>query len=85
MAAFEGFLAALPEERSAFIAHSQHMREEFARLRRGIPLLHRSGGIFTVNPRSQRLRVADPQRLPKFGPYKIAAMLPFPDELPVNE
>jgi hypothetical protein len=56
------------------------MRHFFGRHRRAIPLLHRNGWIYKITPRNGRMRRVDTAELPVFGPYKIAASMPFPDE-----
>jgi hypothetical protein len=35
-----------------------------------IPILHRNGGWYLVNPSSERLENTHPKNLPEFGPYK---------------
>ncbi len=81
VATFDELFNRMPEEMDSYAAHSEHMRAEYARRRQSIPLLHRDGGVYRVGPSNERLRRAAADRLPKFGPYKIAAALPFPDEL----
>jgi hypothetical protein len=57
------------------------MRDEFSKKRRAIPLLHRNGGTYKISPGSERLRKVAVDQLPKHGPYKLAASMPFPDEI----
>jgi hypothetical protein len=57
------------------------MRRVFQGYRRAIPLLHRNGHVYKVSPRNERIRHVQVESLPKFGPYKIAASMPFPDEM----
>jgi hypothetical protein len=64
-----------------FKQHSQHMREIFKKKKRSIPLLHRNGDLYKITPRNEKLRRASFEHIPKFGPYKIAANLPFPEEV----
>jgi hypothetical protein len=80
--AFDRLFAQMPGERDSYTHHSAQMRRQFARQRRTIPLLHRDGEIYKISPSTERMRRVQPENLPKFGPYKIAAELPFPDELP---
>ena len=82
IAAFETLFERLPQEVDNFAHHSAVMRKAFRGLRRAIPLLHRNGQTYKISPRTERLRRVPVERLPKFGPYKIAASLPFPDEVP---
>lgn len=81
VAAFELLFQVLPEERENYRQHSIRMRRYFGRGKRAIPLLHRNGGIYKVTPRNGRMRRVDPLKLPKYGPYRIAARLSFPDEI----
>ena len=61
--------------------HSKIMRQVFAEHKREIPLLHRDGEVYKITPDNERLRLINPEDLPKFGPYQIAAQMPFPDEV----
>ncbi len=81
IAAYDLLFTKIPDEKENFSYHSKRMRQLFARKRRAIPLLHRNGGFYKVTPRNGRMRRIDPEILPKFGPYRIAAELPFPDEV----
>jgi hypothetical protein len=81
VATFERIFAALPEEREAFRQHSIRMRRAFGRKRRAIPLLHRNGQAYRLTPRNGRLRRTSLESFSKFGPYRLAARLPFPDEV----
>ena len=80
IAAYQALFERYPEERAAFRHHSMMMRRIFGRRHRAIPLLHRNGGAYKITPRTGRMRRAAVESLPKFGPYKLAAELPFPDE-----
>jgi hypothetical protein len=71
----------LPEEWESFAYQSKVMRSIFAHQRRAIPLLHRDGENYKVSPTSGQLRRLSLDKFPKFGVHKIAARLPFPDEL----
>lgn len=82
VAAFDRLFDRMPEEMESYANHAEVMRAEFVRRRKSIPLLHREGGFYTISPSTERLRRTTAARLPKFGPYKIAAALPFPDEQP---
>ncbi len=79
--AYEDLFARMPEEFENFHHHSTMMRRIFGRRKRAIPLLHRNGFAYKLTPRNGRLRRVALDSLPKFGPYRIAARLPFPDEL----
>ena len=57
------------------------MRRVFGRKKRAIPILLRNGGWYKLTPHNGRMRRIQPLELQKFGSYKIAAKIPFPDEL----
>ncbi len=78
---FDFLFENMPEEREAYRYHSIVMRRVFGRRHRAIPLLHRNGKNYKLTPRNGRMRQCTAKQFPKFGPYKIAADLPFPDEL----
>jgi len=80
-ALYEVIFARMPEELENYLHHSIVMRRVFGRRHRAIPLLHRNGKVYKVSPHTGRMRLVSPEDLPDFGPYKIAAELPFPDEL----
>jgi hypothetical protein len=79
--AYDEIFLQMPEEMENFSYNSKRMRQLFGRKHRAIPLLHRDGGFYKVTPRNGRMRRVAPEKLPKFGPYRIAADLPFPDEI----
>jgi hypothetical protein len=81
VAAYDWIFAHLPGELENFRYHSIIMRRIFGRRKRTIPLLHREGGVFSVATKDGSLTPADPEQLPKHGPYEIAALLPFPEEI----
>lgn len=78
---FDTLFAQQPEERQAYARHSLFMRRRFARQGQAVPLLHREGGVYKVSPHHEGMRRVHAEILPKFGPYQVAARLPFPDEL----
>jgi hypothetical protein len=80
LAAYDLVFERQPQERENFHRHSAVMRRIFDRRRRAIPLLHRNGGAYKITPFNGRLRRVPVESLPLFGPYKIAAAMPFPDE-----
>lgn len=81
IAAYDLIFERFPGERENFRYHSIVMRRVFGRRKRSIPLLHRDGKTYMVAPGGGKMRQVDPASLPKFGPYEIAAELPFADEL----
>ena len=58
-----------PSEYDNYYWLSQEMRELFIKKRKSIPLLHREGGCYLLNPKTEELTPVDPRDLPKFGPY----------------
>jgi hypothetical protein len=42
----------------------------YIRIKRHIPLLHRNGRNYLINPESERLRPVTAESFPRFGPYK---------------
>lgn len=80
VSAYETIFQAYPQEKEAFRYHSGVMRRSFSRRKRTIPLLHRNGWAYKVSPTSGRKRRVPVQSFPRYGPYKIAARLSFPDE-----
>ena len=81
VATYDQLFEHLPGELQNFRYHAIIMRRVFGRQKRTIPLLHRDGGTFTITPKDGTLQPVDPAALPKYGPYEIAALMPFPDEI----
>ena len=79
--AYELIFEQMPGERENFRYHAQVMRSIHAKSRRTIPLLHRNGENYRVSAGTGELLPLNQGKFPKFGVYKIAARLPFPDEL----
>jgi hypothetical protein len=79
VATYDELFAAMPQELETYRYYSGTMRRIFGRRRRAIPLLHRNGRLYKVTPRNGRLRKTQANKLPRFGPYQVAAELPFPD------
>ena len=77
---FDDLFARLPEELEVFRQFSARMRRVFGRRHSAIPLLHRNGGYYKISPQDGRARKISPEKFRLYGPYKIAAGLPFPDE-----
>jgi hypothetical protein len=78
--ACENIFEYFPEEFSNFRYHSIIMRRVFGRQKRMIPLLHRDGSMYLITPKNGQIDRVGWADLPKFGPYEIADMLPFPEE-----
>lgn len=68
------------QEIENFKYHSTVMRRVFGRWKRAITLLHRNGKFYKISPGSGRMRKINASDLSKFGPYALAAQMPFPDE-----
>lgn len=71
----------MPDEKENFRHYSIVMRRIFGRKRRTIPLLHRNGNSYKVTPGSGKMRRVHMDHFPIFGNYRIAAQMPFPDEV----
>jgi hypothetical protein len=81
IAAFEEIFKRIPGELENYRYHSERMRDVYNERRRAITLLHRNGHIYKITSHNERLRRVPVEALPKYGPYKMAAALPFPDEV----
>ena len=81
IAAYDRLFEQLPEEKETFRQYAIRMRRSFGSRRRPIPLLHRDGRIYHLDTHTGRMIAVEYESLPKFGPYEVAAALPFPDEL----
>ena len=66
---YDHLLFERPSEYDNYFWLSQEMRELFIKKRRSIPILHRDGGCYLLNPKTEELTPVDPCDLPKFGPY----------------
>jgi hypothetical protein len=84
VAAYEAIFQNYPEEIENYRYHGIIMRRVFGRWKRRIPLLHRNGKDYQINPANGELKRIQARLLPKYGPYEVAARLPFPDEMEVN-
>ena len=73
IATYDEIFAQWEEEFDSYAALSEMMREQFAARKRRIPILHRNGGAYLLSPGSERMRRVDPERLPRFGPYRMDA------------
>jgi hypothetical protein len=79
--AYDWIFENIPGELGNFRYHSIIMRRVFGRQKRIIPVLHRDGGVHSATPKGGYLTPVEPETLPKYGPYEIAALMPFPDEV----
>lgn len=79
--AYDSLFERMPDELGSFRRFSSSMRRSFSQRGQEIPLLHRNGSTCLVSPGSGRMRRVDAQALPKFGPYALVDLLPFPDEI----
>jgi hypothetical protein len=69
-----------PEEKENYYYQSKLMRQIFGKKHRALTLLHRNGSIYKITPRNERMRRVAVESLQKYGPYAVAAKMPFPDE-----
>lgn len=81
MAVFDRIFQLMSGERENYQFHGKWARSIYAEKRKALSLLHRNGYAYKITPKNERMRRVSIEKLPKFGPYKIAAAMPFPDEL----
>ena len=79
--AYEVLFGIFPEEIRNFSSYSDDMRRAFEGDRRAITMLHRNGNVYKISPHNERMRRVKVEALTKFDVYKIAASMPFPDEM----
>ena len=79
--AYDHLFKHMPQELENFHHHSTVMRRIFGRWKRAILLLHRNGFVYKLTPRNGRMRRVPIESLSKFGPYRVAAKMPFQDEI----
>jgi len=78
---YDHLLKLYPDEIDNFYEQSKLMRSIFKNRRRNIYIISRNNHLINqISPNDGRMKSANPRFLPKFGPYKIADTLPFPDE-----
>lgn len=77
---YDRIFALAPDEKENFATHSAYVRRKFAKKHRHLLIIARNGEFRKVNPVSETEKKISPGSLPKFGPYRIAARLPFPGE-----
>lgn len=83
--AYDLLFERMPGEVEHFRRFSSSMRRSFSQRGEEIPLLHRDGTTCLVSPGSGRVRRVDAHASPKFGPYALVDLLPFPDEIQAVE
>ncbi len=81
VSAYEKILQLYPRELENFRYQSIMMRRVFGRRNQAIPLLHRDGYDYLVEPSTGNLARVKAKHFPKHGPYEVMAMMPFPDEV----
>ncbi len=69
IATFEKLFALLPDARRAFANFSAEVRQVFSLENSGIPLLHRNGNNYYIDPFAETLEPTD--SYPRFGPYEL--------------
>jgi hypothetical protein len=79
--AFDLLFERWPEELETYRYHAEVMRDEFNERHRSIPLLHRDGGAYKISTHNERMRRVPIESLARYGPYKLAAEMPFLDEI----
>lgn len=58
-----------PSEYDSYFWLSEDMRDHFIKLQRSIPILHRDGGYYLLDPSTDECTPIEPCEFPKFGPY----------------
>jgi hypothetical protein len=58
------------EDFDSYAITSEDMRAHFAAEKRCIPILHRNGGDYLLNPNTERLRRVETRQFKPFGPYR---------------
>jgi hypothetical protein len=81
VASFENIFERYPEEKENYRQYSSLMRRSFGQRHLAIILLHRNGKFYKISPGNGRMRRISVEKLPQYGPYKIAAEMPFPEEI----
>lgn len=66
---YDELLGLWDEEFLSYVLLSQEMREHFIAEKRRIPLIHRKGGYYLLDPTNERLQRISADALPRFGPY----------------
>jgi hypothetical protein len=67
---YDNLLFEHPSEYDSYYWLSEDMREHFIKQQRHIPILHRDGGYYLLNPATDEISPINPMVLPKFGAYK---------------
>ncbi len=80
MDTYDALFEQFPDDKENFRQYSITMRRTFGRIKRAIPIIHRNGKFYKLSPRQGRLRRVTDNLFPKYGPYRIAEKLPFPNE-----
>jgi hypothetical protein len=78
---YELLFDSYPEAIRNFYDYSDYMRHVFEGNQRAIPILHRNGNVYKISPHNERMRSVKVESLMKFDVYKIAASMPFRDEM----
>lgn len=60
-----------PEEMENYANKSEEMRSVFSEKKRRIPILHRNGKNYLLNPLNDHIRITTFSQYQKFGPYQI--------------
>ena len=82
IAAYETLFSKSPSIMDSFVYHSMKTRAEYVKERKVIWLFHRNGEVYKISPKSERMRKTSAELAPKFGAYKVAAEMPFLNEVP---
>lgn len=77
---YDHIFAMMPAEKENFSQQSISTREQYLKAGKAIPLLHRNGHAYKVTPHNERIQRVPIEKMPRYGVYKIAAEMPFPEK-----
>ena len=67
---YDELFSCWPDELINYALLSEQMRSHYTTQKRLVTILHRNGGSYQLSPNSERMRLIEIERLPRFGFYK---------------
>ncbi|HNX46329.1 MAG TPA: hypothetical protein PKK90_06410 [Anaerolineaceae bacterium] len=67
---YDALLFDIPQDYDSYYDLSEEMRDAFSKMGRKIPILHRDGNDYLLDPETDALTQVDARDLPRFGPYR---------------
>ena len=67
---YDNLLFEHPSEYDSYYWLSEDMREHFIKTEKQIPILHRDGGFYLLDPKTDEITPINPSQFQKFGPYQ---------------